>query len=83
MNKKILSRIFAVVLMLGIMVSCGKVLAYSEDGMSIDIPSSYSEMGDRTWMKSYTQSFNIQIEKNTKGEAASKSALDDSVEELK
>lgn len=83
MNKKILSRIFAIVLMLGIMVSCGKVLAYSEDGMSIDVPSSYKDMGDRTWMKGYTSSFNIQIENNTKKEAASKKSLDDSVEELK
>ncbi len=83
MNKKILSRIFAIVLMLGIMVSCGKVLAYSVDGMSIDIPSSYKEMGDNTWMKGYTSSFNIQIEDNKKGVAASKSSLDDNVEELK
>ena len=83
MNKKILSRILAIVLMLGIMVSCSTVLAYSEDGMSIDVPSSYKDMGDRTWIKGYTATFNIQIEDNKKGEAATKSALDDSVEQLK
>ena len=83
MNKKILSRILAIVLMLGIMVSFGKALAFNEAGMSIDVPSSYKDMGDRTWMKGYTSSFNIQIEDNKKGEAATKKSLDDSVEELK
>lgn len=82
MNKKILSKIFAIVLMLGIMVSCSTVLAYSEDGMSIDIPSSYTDMGDKTWAKGYTSMVNILIEKNTDGSAATKSALEDSVKKL-
>lgn len=82
MNKKILSRIIAIVLMLGIMVSCSTVLAFSEDGMSIDVPSSFSEMGDKVWRKGYTLTFNIQIDNNEKGEAATKSALDDSVKQL-
>ena len=82
MNKKILSKILAIVLMLGIMVSCSTVLAFSEDGMSIDVPSSFSEMGDKAWRKGYTLTFNIQIDENKGGKAATKSALEDNVKEL-
>ena len=82
MNKKILSKILAIVLILGIMVSCSTVLAFSEDGMSIDIPSSYSEMGDKAWRKGYTLTFNIQIDNNKREIAATKSALEDNVKEL-
>ena len=83
MTKKLFSKVIAIIAILGIMVASNSVLAYSGDGYSIDIPETYKSAGKNAWAKSTGDSINIQIQENKKGEAATKSALDDSVEQLK
>lgn len=83
MTKKIFSKIIAIIAILGIMVVSNSVFAYSGDGFSIDIPETYRSAGKNIWSKSYEVSFNIQVSENKKGEAATKSKLDNTIEQLK
>ena len=82
MTKKLISSIIAIFAILGIMVASNKVLAYSGDGYSIDMPSSFSSMGKNAWVKSSGASINVQIQSG-KGVAVNKKNLEDTVEQLK
>ena len=82
MNKKIFARIIAIIAIVGMIVVGNSALAYSGDGFSIDVPSTYTSVGNNMWQKSSEANINIQVTSNEDGEAATKDTLDKLVKQV-
>lgn len=83
MNKKIISKILVIITVLGIMIASNASLAYSGDGYTIDVPSTFTSTGGAVWAKSTGDSVNIQVQSNIAGEAATYTTLNELVEQVK
>ena len=84
MKKSFCAKIVAIIAMAVIMLAGNSALAYTGDGYSIDIPSTYTSGGENAWVNASSKStVNIQIVANTSGETISQSSLQESVDSLK
>lgn len=84
MRKTFYAKIVAIIAMVVIMLSGSSALAYTGDGYSIDIPSTYTSGGSNQWINSSSKAtVNVQIVDNSSGQVVSESTLQESIDGLK
>lgn len=82
--KKTYAKIVAIIAMVVIMLAGNSALAYTGDGFSIDMPSTYTSGGSNSWVSTSSKAtVNVQVLDNTAGETISQESLQESVESLK
>ena len=82
--KKTYAKIVAIIAMVVIMLAGNSALAYTGDGFSIDMPSTYTSGGSNSWVSTSSKAtVNVQVLDNTAGETISQESLQESVDSLK
>ena len=82
--KKTYAKIVAIIAMVVIMLAGNSALAYTGDGFSIDMPSTYTSGGSNSWANTSSKAtVNVQVLDNTAGETISQESLQESVDSLK
>ena len=82
--RKTFAKIVAIIAMTVIMLAGNSALAYTGDGYTIDMPSTYTSGGSNMWVNSSSSaSVNIQILANSAGETVSQSTLQETMDSLK
>ena len=82
--RKTLTKIIAIIAMSVIMLAGSTTLAYTGDGYTIDIPSTYTGGGANTWTSTASKAIvNVQIIANSSGETVSQSSLQETMDSLK
>lgn len=82
--RKTLAKIISIIAISVIMLAGNSALAYTGDGYTIDIPSTYTSGGSNTWASTASKAtVNIQILANSSGETVSQSSLQETMDSLK
>lgn len=82
--RKTLAKIISIIAISVIMLAGNSAFAYTGDGYTIDIPSTYTSGGSNTWASTASKAtVNIQILANSSGETVSQSSLQETMDSLK
>lgn len=82
--RKTFAKIIAIIAITVIMLAGSSALAYTGDGYTIDIPSTYTSGGSNMWTNTASKAtVNIQILANSAGQEVSQATLQESINSLK